>query len=64
MLRDLVSKKNNKYEFGCFFKKTLCLAKIAITFTYEVGLKSFLYEKYLHEKLHPNSTTYGRFVNF
>jgi hypothetical protein len=28
-----------------FLKKTLCLAKMAITFAYEVGLKSFLYEK-------------------
>jgi hypothetical protein len=26
-------------------KKTLCLSKTAITFAYEVGLKSFLYEK-------------------
>jgi hypothetical protein len=28
-----------------FTKKTLCLDKTAITFAYEVGLKSFLYEK-------------------
>jgi hypothetical protein len=28
-----------------FFTKKLCLGKTAITFAYEVGLKSFLYEK-------------------
>jgi hypothetical protein len=28
-----------------FTKKTLCLGKTAITFAYEVELKSFLYEK-------------------
>jgi hypothetical protein len=28
-----------------FTKKTLCLDKMAITFAYEVGFKSFLYEK-------------------
>jgi hypothetical protein len=28
-----------------FYKKTLCFGKTAITFAYEVGLKSFLYEK-------------------
>jgi hypothetical protein len=32
-------------NFDVFFKKTLCLGKMAITFAYEVGLKSFLYEK-------------------
>ena len=29
---------------------------MGITFTYELGLKSFLYEKHLLEKLHPNLT--------
>jgi hypothetical protein len=28
-----------------YFKKTLCLGKTAITSTYEVGLKRFLYKK-------------------
>jgi hypothetical protein len=28
-----------------FFTKKICLGKTAITFAYEVGLKSFLYEK-------------------
>jgi hypothetical protein len=32
-------------NFDIFYKKTLCLGKMAITFAYEVGLKSFLYEK-------------------
>jgi hypothetical protein len=32
-------------NFDVFYKKTLCLGKTAITFAYEVGLKSFLYEK-------------------
>jgi hypothetical protein len=32
-------------NFDFFFKKSLCLGKTAITFAYEVGLKSFLYEK-------------------
>jgi hypothetical protein len=32
-------------NFDVFFKKSLCLGKTAITFAYEVGLKSFLYEK-------------------
>jgi hypothetical protein len=32
-------------NFDVFFKKTLCLAKMATTFAYELGLKSFLYEK-------------------
>jgi hypothetical protein len=32
-------------NFDIFFKKTLCLGKTGITFAYEVGLKSFLYEK-------------------
>jgi hypothetical protein len=32
-------------NFDIFYKKTLCLGKTAITFAYEVGLQSFLYEK-------------------
>jgi hypothetical protein len=32
-------------NFDVFYKKTLCLGKTAITFAYEDGLKSFLYEK-------------------
>jgi hypothetical protein len=32
-------------NFDIFYKKTLCLGKMVITFAYEVGLKSFLYEK-------------------
>jgi hypothetical protein len=34
-----------------FTKKTLCLGKTAITFAYEVGLKSFLYEKVSEQKV-------------
>jgi hypothetical protein len=32
-------------NFDIFYKKTLCLGKTVITFAYEAGLKSFLYEK-------------------
>jgi hypothetical protein len=32
-------------NFEVFYKKTLYLGKTAITFAYEVELKSFLYEK-------------------
>jgi hypothetical protein len=32
-------------NFHVFYKKTLYLGKTAITFAYEVGLKSFLYKK-------------------
>jgi hypothetical protein len=37
-------------NFDVFSKKTLCLAKMAITFAYEVGLKSFLYKKSIRTK--------------
>jgi hypothetical protein len=37
-------------NFDIFYKKTLCLRKTAITFAYEVGLKSFLYEKVSEQK--------------
>jgi hypothetical protein len=40
-------------NFDIFYIKTLCLGKTAITFPYEVGLKSFYMKKYLHKKLHP-----------
>jgi hypothetical protein len=51
-------------NFDFFFKKTLCLGKMGITFAYEVGLKVFYMKKYQNEKLHPNSTTIGRFDKF
>jgi hypothetical protein len=51
MLCDLVSKKNNKHEFWYFLQKNLYLSKTAITFAYEVGLKSFLYEKVSTQKV-------------
>jgi hypothetical protein len=38
-------------NFDVFFKKTLCLGKMGITFAYEVGLKSFLYEKVSEQKV-------------
>jgi hypothetical protein len=38
-------------NFDVFFKKTLYLGKTAITFAYEVGLKSFLYEKVSERKV-------------
>jgi hypothetical protein len=60
----LLDMKNNILEFRYILQKTLCHGKTAITFAYDVGLKSFLYEKYLREKLHQNLTTYDRFDNF
>jgi hypothetical protein len=41
-------------NFDIFYKKTLCLGKTAITFAYEVGLKSFLYEKVSTRKVTSN----------
>jgi hypothetical protein len=38
-------------NFDVFYKKTLCLGKTVITFAYEVGLKSFLYEKVSSRKV-------------
>jgi hypothetical protein len=38
-------------NFEVFYEKTLCLVKTAITFAYEVGLKSFLYEKVSERKV-------------
>jgi hypothetical protein len=38
-------------NFDVFCKKTLCLGKMGITFAYEVGLKSFLYEKVSERKV-------------
>jgi hypothetical protein len=38
-------------NFDVFFKKTLCLGKLGITFAYELGLKSFLYEKVSERKV-------------
>jgi hypothetical protein len=38
-------------NFDVFYKKTLCLGKTTITFAYEVGLKSFLYEKVSTQKV-------------
>jgi hypothetical protein len=38
-------------NFDIFYKKTLCLDKTAITFAYEVGLKSFLYKKVSEQKV-------------
>jgi hypothetical protein len=62
MLHDLVSRKNNKHEFWCFLqKKTLCLGKMAIPFAYEVGLKSFLYEKVSERKVTSEFNDQGSF---
>jgi hypothetical protein len=52
MLGDLVDTKNNKHEFCHFFnKKTLFPGKTAITFAYNIGSKSFLYEKVSKQKV-------------
>jgi hypothetical protein len=34
-------------NFDVFFKKNLCLAKMVITFAYEVGLKSIYTKSYI-----------------
>ena len=34
-----------KYEFRLYFQYLSRISKMGITFTYELGLKSFLYEK-------------------
>ena len=42
----LVVTKINKDEFWIFLKKKPpCLGKMAVTFAYDLGWKSFLYEK-------------------
>jgi hypothetical protein len=38
-------------NFDVFIKKSLCLGKTAITFAYEVGLKSFFNEKVSERKV-------------
>jgi hypothetical protein len=38
-------------NFDVYFKKTLCLGKLGTTFAYELGLKSFLYEKVSERKV-------------
>jgi hypothetical protein len=38
-------------NFDIFFKKPLCLGKLGITFAYELGLKSFIYEKVSEPKV-------------
>jgi hypothetical protein len=38
-------------NFDVYFKKTLCLGKLGITFAYELRLKSFLYEKVSERKV-------------
>jgi hypothetical protein len=38
-------------NFDVFYKKALCHGKTTITFAYEVGLKSFLYEKVSTQKV-------------
>jgi hypothetical protein len=56
--------KKNKLKFWYILQKKLCHSKTTITFAYDVGLKKTLYEKYLREKLHPISTTFGCFDKF
>jgi hypothetical protein len=43
--------KNLKLKFRYILQKTLCHSKTAITFAYDVGLKSFLYEKVSERKV-------------
>jgi hypothetical protein len=38
-------------NFDIFCKKTLCHSKTALTFAYNIGLKSFLYEKVSKQKV-------------
>jgi hypothetical protein len=43
--------KNYKLEFRYILQKKLCHSKTTITFAYNVGLKSFLYEKVSERKV-------------
>jgi hypothetical protein len=50
-----------KMNFDIFYKKTLCLGNTAITSAYEVGLKSFLYEKVSTRKVTSEFNNLGLF---
>ena len=45
MICGLVVGKINKYEFRLYLQNLSRICKMGITFAYELGLKSFLYEK-------------------
>ena len=45
MICGLVVGKIYKYEFRLYFQNLSGICKMGITFAYELGLKSFLYEK-------------------
>jgi hypothetical protein len=50
------------FDIYFFAKKALWGEKTTITFAYHIGLKSFYMKKYLHEKLHPISTTFWKII--
>ena len=45
MICDLLVGKIYKYEFQLYLQNLSGICKMGITFAYELGLKSFLYEK-------------------
>ena len=45
MICGLVVGKTYKYEFRLYLQNLSGICKMGITFAYELGLKSFLYEK-------------------
>ena len=51
MICGLVVGKINKYEFRLYLQNLSEICKMGITFAYELGLKSFLYEKSSTQKV-------------
>ena len=53
MICGLVVGKIYKYEFRLYLQNLSGICKMGITFAYEVGLKSFIYEKSSPRKVTP-----------
>ena len=51
MICGLVVGKIYKYEFRLYFQNLSGICKMGITFAYELGLKSFIYEKSSTQKV-------------
>jgi hypothetical protein len=59
-------RKIKNLNFDIFCKKTLCHSKTTITFAYDVGLKSFLYEKVSEQNFTSefnNIRSFGQFLD-
>ena len=57
MICGLVVVKIYKYEFRLYLRNLSRICKMGITFAYELGWKSFLYEKSSTRKVFQNSGT-------